>query len=292
MTIATAHEPRALKGVLLVLAAVFLFAIADAATKHLTMAYAVPLVISGRYLVNVLLLVAVYGPRHGATLLHTRRTGLVLLRGLCLAMASLTMGLALRVMPLGETVTIIYLAPFAVMLLAGPLLGEKVSVAGWIGALIAFAGVLLILRPGGALDPFGVVLALINACLGTAYHLLTRVLSKTESTMALLFYTALVGLIVFAVLLVPGLGPMPSLADGALIVVLGALATLGHFLFTAAYREAPASLLAPVNYFHLVWAAVLGWLVFGHMPDAISLFGMGLVITAGIAVAIRAQRAG
>ena len=67
------------------------------------------------------------------------------------------------------------------------------------------------------------------------------------------------------------------------------LATAGHFLFTAAYREAPASLLAPVNYLHLVWAGILGWLVFGHMPDGMTLFGMALVAGAGVAVALRAQ---
>lgn len=64
--------------------------------------------------------------------------------------------------------------------------------------------------------------------------------------------------------------------------------TTGHYLFAAAYREAPASLIAPVNYMHLVWAAVLGWLVFAHVPNAISLIGMGLICVAGAAIAMRA----
>lgn len=283
---------HALKGVLLVVAAVFMFALADVATKYLTMLYAVPLVVALRYLVNLGLLVAVLGPKHGRGLWRTRRTGLVVLRGLCLAVGSLTMGLALRTMPVGETIAIVYLSPFAVMLLAGPLLGEKVSLFGWIGASIGFLGVLLIVRPGGGLDPLGVTYSLINAAAATMYHLLTRILSRTESTAAMLVITALVGVVVFGVLLLwTPLGPLPGTGDLGLVLLLGVLATLGHFLFTAAYREAPASLLAPVNYLHLVWGGVLGWIFFGHLPDGWSAAGMLLVAAAGMAIALRAGRA-
>ena len=131
---------------------------------------------------------------------------------------------------------------------------------------------------------------MINAGLGAAYHLLSRVLARTESTIAMLFHTALVGTLIFGVMMLwTGIGPMPTGFDWLLLLALGALATLGHFLFTAAYREAPASLLAPVNYMHLVWAGILGWLVFNHVPDALTLFGMAMVAAAGVGVAVQAQ---
>ena len=278
-----------IKGVILVTLAVMLFALADVLTKHLTMLYAVPLVIALRYLVNLTLQVGALGPKHGRDLFATQRTLLVVLRGACLAAASLTMGIALRYMPVGETVAIIYIAPILVMILAATFLGEKVSIAGWVGAAIGFLGVLLIMRPGAGLDPVGVAFALINAVFASGYHLLTRVLSKTETTAALLVNTALVGTVVFgAMLLFTGAGPLPVGWDWAFLLGLGGLATVGHFMFTAAYREAPASLLAPVNYMHLVWAGILGWIVFDHAPDGISMFGMALVAVAGIAVALRA----
>lgn len=281
-----------LKGIGLVAGAVFLFALGDVLTKHLAMAYSVALVVAVRNLVNVALLAVVLGPREGVGLWRTRRTGLVILRGLALAAASLTMGLALRVMPVGETVAIVYLSPFAVMLLAGPILGERVAVWAWVFASLGFLGVLLIARPGGGLDPLGVVLSLVNAGCATGYHLLTRVLSRTETTPALLFHTALVGLLVFGVMtLAEGGVILPGRADLAAMVALGVLATGGHFLFTAAYREAPASVLAPVNYLHLAWAGLLGWLVFGHLPDLPGGLGMALVALAGVAVAIAAHRA-
>lgn len=283
--------PRALKGVALVVGATLLFAVADILGKYLMMRHPVPVVQVGRYLVNMVLLFAVLFPRHRAALWRTQRTGMVTARAVFLAAASLTMGFALQRMPVGETVAIVYLAPFLVMVLAGPLLKETVTLGAWIGASLAFFGVLLVVRPGTGLDPWGVAFAVTNAVLGTGYHLLTRVLTRSESTMAMLFHVALTGFVIFAVLAVPSLPAFaPSLLDLALIGALGLLATVGHFLFTTAYREAPASLLAPVNYLHLVWATLLGWGVFAHMPDAISLCGMALVLVAGAAVAVRAGR--
>lgn len=285
--------PRALKGVLLVAGATLLFALADILGKYLMTRHPVAVVQAGRYLVNGLLLVALLYPRQGKALWKTRRGGLVTARAVFLAAASLTMGFALQRMPVGEAVAIVYLAPFLVMVLAGPLLRESVPPAAWVGAGLAFLGVLLVVRPGTGLDPVGVAFAVTNAVLSTGYHLLTRVLARTESMMAMLFHVALTGFAIFAVLAVPALpGFAPDPVDLVLIGALGVLATLGHFLFTAAYREAPASLLAPVNYLHLVWVTLLGWGVFAHIPDAVSLCGMALVVVAGAGVALRAGRAG
>lgn len=278
---------RPLVGILGVVLATLAFACADTLTKHLAATYPVPIILAVRYLLNAVLLAVLFWPRLGTRLWAANRVWLVLLRAGSLAVSSLTMAWALRLMPVGETVAIVYLAPFAVMLLALPLLGERVTSAGWAGAAFGFLGVLLIARPGGGLDPVGVGFALVNAAFSTAYHLLTRLLSRTETTLSMLFHTAWVGAAVFCILAVPELpGFAPPLVDIGLMLVLGGLMTLGHFLFTAAYREAPASLLAPVNYLHLVWAGGLGWLVFAHLPDAIALTGMALVAASGAAVAL------
>lgn len=245
-----------------------------------------------RYAVNLLLLVGFYAPKQGLSLLKTNRTALVLVRAACLSAASLTMGIAWRYMPVGETVAIIYISPIIVTVLAIPFLGEMVPLIGGISAGVGFFGVLLIMRPGAGLHPTGVALALVYAGFAAAYALLSRILAKTETTPALLFYTALVGVLAFGgALLWNGLGPLPVGIDWLHLLALGALATIGHVLFTSTHKEAPASLLAPVNYMHLVWAGILGWLVFGHTPDALSMVGMGLVAAAGVAVALRSQLA-
>lgn len=283
----------ALKGVLFVMSAVFLFATGDTLTKYLVERYPISVVQTGRYLVNLALLMVIMMPRHGIALWHAQRKGWVVTRGIILALASLTMGLALQRMPVGETVAIIYLGPILVMLLSGPILQEKVHPAAWFGVVLAFGGVLLVMRPGGGLDTWGVIFALLNAALTTAYHLMTRVLARTESTMSMLFHVAIAGLVIFCVMAVPSFPTrLPPLPDLGLIAALGVVATAGHFLFTMAYRQAPPALLAPVNYMHLVWAGLLGWLTFGHLPDPLSLLGMGMVLAAGVAVAVRAGRSG
>ncbi len=281
---------RPLVGIALVVAATLAFGVSDILTKHLSTLYPVPVVMAVRYLANLLLLAVFLWPGLGARLWQAQRLWLVIVRGLCLAAASLTLGWALRLMPVGETVAIIYLAPFAVMALSVPLLGERVSSIGWAGAAIGFLGVLLIVRPGGSLDPLGVGIALVNAALATAYHLLTRLLSRTETTVSMLFHSSWVGALIFCILAVPDLpGFAPSPIDIGLMLALGCLMTLGHYLFTAAYRQAPASLLAPVNYLHLVWSSGLGWLVFGHAPEGLSLLGIVLVALAGAGIAVHAH---
>jgi drug/metabolite transporter (DMT)-like permease len=280
-----------LRGVALVVAATLLFATADTLGKHLAMLYAVTMVLAARYTVNLALVTAVMWPRHRAALWRTNRLGRVILRGACLAIASISMLLALRLMPVAETVAIIYITPVLVMLASGTVLGERVSPLGWLGAALGFAGVLLIARPGSGLDPWGVALSLMNAVLATGYHVLTRILTRTETTMAMMFHTALVGTVIFLGLTIAlGSETLPAAVDAGLMLALGALATGGHLLFTSAYREAPASTLAPVNYMHIAFATVLGALVFQQLPDAPGFVGMALIAAAGLLAAWRASR--
>jgi drug/metabolite transporter (DMT)-like permease len=280
-------QAHRLRGVLLVMAAVFVFAVADAVTKHLAMRFPVPLVLAIRYAVNLALLVVLFGPRFGKSLYVTKRTGLVVARAACLAVSSLSMGFALRVMPVAETIAIVYLAPFGVLLLAGKVLGEKVSWQGWLAAVTGFCGVLLICRPGAGLDPAGILFALLTAAFTVGYFLLSRILAATETTEAMLFYVALTGTLAFGAMLPWNwAGPAFEALDLALLFGLGAIALIGHYLFTSAYRFAPASLLSPVNYMHLVWAGGIGWVVFGHVPDTVSAIGLALVAAAGSGIAL------
>ncbi len=283
-------EQRPLFGVFLVVITVLFFALSDVISKHLTMQYPVPVVLALRYLVSTALLFIFVYPKMKAKLWKTQRTKMVIFRGSILTLASLTMGFALRLMPVGETIAILYLSPFAVMALAVPLLGERASPSSWFFATLGFCGVLLILRPGSGLDPQGVLWALANAGCATAFHLVTRTLTKTESAVAMLFYVTVIGAVVFTLSAIPYFGTVePTWLDWGLMLLLGGFATTGHFFFAAAYREAPAALIAPLNYLHLVWAGLLGWLVFGHIPDHISIIGMAIVIIAGVALALNAH---
>lgn len=283
------HQP--LRGLVLLLGATLLFAYNDTTNKLLITEYNVPMVAAIRYITHCLLMLALVAPFHGRDMVRTTRTGLVLVRAASLALGSFLVSLALQRMPVAETTAIVYLCPVLVVLLSGPLLKEKVGPTAWLAALLGFAGVLLIARPGSGLDPLGVLFVLGNVVVSTAYNLLSRVLAHTERTMAMLFYSALVGAIGFGIFLPWTLhGAAPTALQLVLLAGLGVSAWLGHYLFTQSYRYAPAALVAPMTYMHLVWAGVLGWLVFGHAPEPIALAGMGLVAIAGMISAIRRRR--
>ncbi len=275
----------------LIASAVLMFALADVATQHLVRTFDVALVGLVRYAVNLIILLALFYPRERRGLFGIRRRTLVIVRSLCLVTVSLLMGLAFQRLPVGEAISILYLAPVGVMVLAGPLLGEKVQPMGWAGAAMCLVGVMMIARPGGGLPVVGVMLSLAGAVVSVIYHILSRALVRTETTVALTVYTALVGTVVFA-LLAPWSEPIPALRafDAALFLGVGALMTMGHFLFTSAFREAPASFLVPINYLHLVLAGGLGWVFFGHLPDGTALAGMGLIALSGVATATRSAR--
>lgn len=283
-------QPHPLRGVLLVAVATLLFAGHDTANKLLLAHYDVPIVAAVRYTMQTVLMLAILGPTQGRALVTTKRTWLVLLRAMSLVVSTLFFGLGLQLMPVPETTAIGYIAPLIVVLLAKPFLNETIGPLGWIAALLGFGGMLLIVRPGGGLDPLGVFFLVCNIAATVFYYVLSRVLAHSEKTSAMLFYSSLVGAVCFG-LAAPWFyeGQVPDGLQIALFLSLGIFAGIGHFLFTAAYREAPASMLAPVNYVHLVWATGLGWLVFGHMPDLIALTGIAMVCAAGAGIAIRAR---
>jgi drug/metabolite transporter (DMT)-like permease len=278
------------QGIILFASALLLFACMDTTTKYLAARYNVPLVIAIRYITHCVLMIALLAPNHGRKLVQTKRTGLVLIRAASLAIASLFMGLALQRMPVAETTAIVFLGPMLVVLLAGPVLGEKIGVHGWAAAIIGFVGVLLIARPDSGLDATGTLFAFCVVGALVVYQLLSRMLVSTEQTFALLFYAALIGSVVYGIFL-PWTwhGPAPKVWEILLFLSMGITGGLGHFLYTAAYRHASASLLAPMNYLQLLLAGLLGWLVFNHVPDMLSVIGMCVITASGAMITIKSR---
>jgi drug/metabolite transporter (DMT)-like permease len=285
-SVSTSTHP--LRGILLFACGVLILACMDSTTKYLAASYDVPLIVGVRYVVNLLLMIVILTPTQGRRLVQTQRTGLVVVRGACLAAASLFMGLAFQRMPVAEGTSIVFLAPTLVLLLARPMLREHIGALGWVAAVAGCCGVLLVAHPGSGLEPLGVGLAAAAAVVTAIYQLLSRVLATTERTLALLFYTALVGAIVFGIV-APWFwdGRIPRLIDVLLFLSLGVYSGVGHYLFTAAHRFAPASTLAPIGYVQVVWAGLLGWLVFGHVPGPLSIFGMLIIIASGVLIALQ-----
>ena len=275
------------RAIALVLVAVLMFACQDTIGKYLFATYSVPFVQAVRYGVNLLLIMALFTPRLGWGFMRSQRPYLAFARGLALALGSLTGGLALRYLPLAEANSILYLAPLIVLFLAKPILGEEVKWFSWVATVVGFTGLLLIVRPGTDLSSSGLIFAFLCLITAVVYPMLSRLLSKTESTETLMFYVGLAGSIYYFAQL-PWTWPstVPPAFDLSLMLALGVISLIGHSLFTAAYARAPVTLLAPFTYAHMFWAVILGWWVFKQIPDVTTFVGIGLVGLAGVGNAV------
>ena len=215
-------ENRTLTAFAIVIGTVFLFALGEVMTKYLTTRYPVELIMIIRSVVSLILILAFIWPKIGRNLWKINRTRWVLLRGLILALASLSIGHALRLMPVGETISILYSFPILVMIISIPLMGEQVSALNWVFTTLGFAGVLMVARPGGDLENLGVTFALLTALLAATLHIMTRVLTKTETSYALLFYSILISVPCSGLLaLFTWEGYFPNMMDLGLIALLG-----------------------------------------------------------------------
>ncbi|MFZ4536742.1 DMT family transporter [Propionivibrio sp.] len=285
--------PVRLHGVILFLTAIFLFAALDATAKYLTAFFAVPLLVWARYLVHFVFMLVAIAPGMGHQIVVTQRPWLMTFRALMLVGVTLLVQLAFRTLPLAETTALVFITPLLVALLAGPLLGEKVPLRSWLATIAGFGGVLLIARPGGVMVGIGVVYAFGAALCYAIYQILTRKLSATEPPLRQLFYTALVGTVSMS-LVMPAYwtGEMPTLMQALLITSLGFYGGTGHFLLIRALREAPASTLSPLLYIQLIWAMLLGWIVFGQLPDFLATMGMLIIGASGLSLALWRKRPG
>ena len=281
-----------LRGIFLMLCAVLLFASMDATAKWLTAKYPVPMLVWARYLVHCLLMLVFLFPSHGRRLWYSPRPGLQIARALMLlGVTGFTM-LGFRLLSLTVATTIAFVAPLLVGLLAGPVLKEKVGAIQAVALLVGLVGVVLIARPGGEVPLLGVVFAGLGALCYTVYQLLTRMLAPFESSVTMLFYTALVGTLMSSLALPWTWTEIhPGGFDAFLICMLGVLGGSGHYLLIRAFRITPASTLAPFLYAQLVWAGLLDLVVFAHLPDGTTWIGIALIVTAGLAVVVKEKLA-
>lgn len=279
----TGKTDNLLLGIVLIVVAGAMLASHDAMTKSLALGYPVTLIIWVRYSVQSVLLPLVFMPKMGTRLLHTYRPVLQLLRGISLLGVSLLLITGLRFIPLAEATAVIFLAPIFVTLLSALLLREKVSKSQWLAVGLGLFGVALIVRPGGELFSWPILLPLAAAVCFAVYQLLTRMLAGKDHPATSNFYSGLIGALLLAPVAFFQLDqlqqmPMPTLG---MLLALGAIAMTAHMLLTVAFRYASAAVLAPFTYAQIISAGVVGWLAFGQLPDLWALLGVLVIIAGG-----------
>ena len=279
---ASTHDHNIRRGIALIVAAVFMFSSMDTLAKFmLRSGYPVGALIWARYAVHLVVTVALLWPRMGSKLFRATRPWLQFLRGLLLVASTLCFYSALRHLPLAEAAAISFVGPVMTTLLAGWLLHERASVRQWIAVLLGFAGVLIIIRPGGALFTPAAVFPLLTAVLFSIYQIVTRRMSGHDHAYTTLFYTALVGGIVTSAVL-PLSWQTPTVLQAAMMFGMGVLGGYGHYLLIRAVEYASPAALAPFSYSQLLWSTMLGYIAFRDFPDAGSFIGMAVVVIAGL----------
>jgi drug/metabolite transporter (DMT)-like permease len=282
--------PHALRGIGLMVLAVSTFTCLDTTSKYLAQHYPVPAIVWARYLVHMLLMLAVLGPRMGMRLVQTTNLRLQIIRGVILTASSLVFLSALKLMPLAEAASIAFMTPIIIAVLAGRVLRERVEARTWVALAGGFVGVLLIVRPGGGLFTWAALLPLASALMMAFYQMLTSKLAGRDSALTTLFYPALIGSALVP-LVFPHQLALPTQAwHAALFVLVGVLGGVGHFFLIQAHHYAPASMLSPFMYAQLLTALVLGWLVFGQLPDGVALAGMATICASGLLLILGHRR--
>lgn len=194
---------------------------------------------------------------------------------------------ALRTLPIADALAIFFVQPLVITMFSPLILGERVGRRRWAAVALGFAGVLIIIRPGFQTFDIGMAYALLAGASLAFYMLMTRRISGQADAMVTTFHTSLLGgAMMTGLVLVLGWQAVTGL-QWAMLVGVGLVATVGHFLIVKAYDNAEASLLAPLGYAEMIMAVVLGWVFFGDFPDGWTFLGLGILIGSTLYISMR-----
>ena len=266
----------------LMIAAVAVFSVMDALLKLLSAHYPpleVAVLRGGASLPFILLPVLITGRWRD---LRPHRLAMHLLRG---ALAVVVLGgfiYAVRALSLANAYAVFLSAPLLVTALAVPLLKEHADARNWLAILVGLVGVLIILRPSVAgLVSIGALAAFVSACAYALSGIAVRVLTRTDSTVSVVFWTFGFLTVFSGLLAAPGWVPLEH-AHLRWLLLLGLLAAVAQYLMTEAFRSAPASVVSPFEYTALPWGIAIDRLVWHVLPSARVLCGGGIVIASGL----------
>ena len=270
-----------LAGIGFVILSVACFAILDTTTKHISASVPILLALWFRYLIQALFSTVFFLPKRGMSLFKTEHPKFQMVRGALLFGSSLCAFFGLKYLPVGEFTAIASITPLVVTLMGALSLGEKVRKLRWALVLGAFAGTMVIVRPGSQHFDWVLIFPLVLILTNSGFQLLTSRMARTEDPVTMNVLTGWVGTALGAFLL-PFVWELPTeWFVWAQLLLMGSFATVGHYLLILAFSKAPATVLTPYFYTQIVFAMLGGWLIFDHMPDHWTLVGIGVVTLCG-----------
>jgi drug/metabolite transporter (DMT)-like permease len=282
---AAPREQRVLLGIGFILIAASIFPMMNGAVKLLSGPYPTEQIVWARILGQLVVMLAVTLPRRGLAVLVTRRPWHQAGRSVCQLGSTTLFFMGLVHVPLVQASAISFLSPFLIVLLAWPVLGETLRARRVAAVALGFAGVLVVLRPGTDVFHPAALLMVASCSFSAVYHLLTRMVAGADRPETSAIWSALLGSLVLAPLM-PFLWVTPvNLWDAMLFVSLGLISAAGHYCVALAFTHAPASVVAPFQYWQIVGATLVGLAIGNPWPDGFTWLGAGMVVAAGLFIA-------
>jgi drug/metabolite transporter (DMT)-like permease len=199
---------------------------------------------------------------------------------------------SLAYLPLAESTTIGFAAPLFAVALSALVLKEKVGRHRWSAVALGFVGVLIVMRPGGAQVPMvGLMLAILAAFGVGVVTIAIRQIGRTEGTQTTVLWFSLLSMVALAPLL-PFYARFHDLRSWGILIALGLFGGLGQLCLTSSLRFAPVSVVVPFDYTQLLWAVLLGYLLFGNHPPATTWAGAAVIIASGLYTLYREHKLG
>ena len=286
MTVTTDSVDRPALGIVLMLAGIAGFALMDATIKWLTADYPVAQIVALRSWFGLPLL-CIFALRGGGLVtLKTRRPLVHVGRYLLVLGLSFSFFWALSQMKLVDAIAITFAAPIFITALSVPLLKESVGWHRWMAVGIGFCGVLIMLRPGFGVFQWAGLVVIGSVVFYSLLMITTRAYKTKEQTAALMLYPQL-GMSLTGIILVLFYWVTPSLGDLGLFALAGMFGSVGVMCLTHAFRLGPAAVISPFEYSALIWATLIGYLVWGELPDVFTLVGAIIVISSGLYIIYR-----
>ncbi len=288
-TPSTTHIHAPLKGIACGIVAMGLFPAQDAIVKWLSPDYSVFQLLFMRS-IFVFIPVAILVMRSGGPrVLRTKQPAMLLLRAAFSFGAWSVYFFAISQIPLADAMALVFSAPLIITALSVPFLGEAVGLRRWVAVGVGFLGVLIMIEPGSGTLKGVALLPLVSAAFYSISMLLTRILTRREASVTMLFYSTLTILVLSGVAQ-PFVWVTPDWPDLGLMALMGLLTGCAQFLATQAYRFAAPAVVAPFDYTSLVWATLYGYLLFGDLPRSSVVIGAAVVIGSGLFILYRERR--
>ena len=276
-------------GVLYMLASIGLIALVDTTCKFYTDELHAVMLVWGYFVSITVFVTGYFASRRQFELLRSRHPMLQIARAGFLVASIACLFVSLTYLPIAEAIVIGFTGPLFITALSVPFLGERVGWHRWLAVVIGLAGVLVIVRPGGAVWHWSASIALLGAVTFACFQLVTRRLASRDRHTTTLLYTSIGGT-AWASLMVPFFWTTPTIAQLIMFLIIGAMGAAAHLCMLQAFARVEASLLAPFNYSKLIWVVILGYLVFGDLPGLDTLMGSTIIIAAGLYVLYREAR--